>query len=158
MEFNRFYNDLKEFNRKIPTLTKKEYEKTKDDIHYKIQLLPGILNLINSHTEKLHELEVEIHIAIKEKLTVIKENLNPKVTEMPHLIQEIYEREKIVSLKLRNIKISESQLDDSLSVLQNRSDHIRESKILAKEVITNQVYLEKRKQDLEMIKKYIFHI
>lgn len=101
-------------------------------------------------------MENEITDEIREKLEVIKEKLNPKVEELPNLINEIYEREKIASLKLRNIKLSESELDDSLSIMHSRrSDKMRESKLVIQEVIANQVYLEKRKEELESIKMYL---
>ena len=154
MDFSRYYNIIKDFARKIPFLTRKEYDKTKDDVHYKIQLIPSILNSINSNTNKIYSFnKSELSSETLEKLEVIKEKLNPKVAEIPLLINDIYEQEKIASLKLRNIKLSESQLDDSLSFMHNRGDNLRESKLFVSEVFENHKYLEKRKDELESIKK-----
>ena len=153
LQFIKYYNDLKEFNRKIPSYTKREYEKNKNDVHYKLQLLPMILNTINKLSDKINLKECDE--STREKLNKIKDNLSPKVGELPNLINQIYEREKIASLKLRNIKLSESKLDDSLSFLQlsRNSDKIRESRIILQEVIDNQEYLQNRQAELEEIKK-----
>jgi hypothetical protein len=152
LEFNRYFNDLKEFNRKLPNLTLREYQKIKNDIHYKIQLIPNILNGINLNTDRISQLKSELTEEVSQKLEVIKEKINPKVAEIPNLMCEIYEREKIASLKLKNIKASEQELDKSLSIL-NKSDHMHDSKLLIMEAIENQAYLERRKEELETIKK-----
>ena len=81
--------------------------------------------------------------------------MNPKVEEVPTIIQQIYEKEKFVSLKVRNIKLSESELDDSLSMMRDKSQNLTGSRLLIKELIDNQQYLEKRREDLEMMKKYL---
>jgi len=153
LQFIKIYNDLKEFNRKIPTYTKREYEKNKNDVHYKLQLIPSILNTINKNTEKINIIDCDESLV--EKLNKIKENISPKVAELPSLINSIYEKEKTASLKLRNIRLTESQLDDSISYLQlsRDGDKIRESKIIINEVIQNQEYLENRQRELEEIKK-----
>lgn len=153
LEFNKFYNILVEFNRKIPFFTKKEYEKTKDDAHDKIQIIPNILKQINISFNEIQEHSSELNIQTIQKLDIIREKISPKVSYLPTLIELIYEREKVASLKLNNITLNESQLDDSLSFLHNKSDRIRDSKLNLKEVISNQNYLEKRKEELEMIKQ-----
>ncbi len=155
LDINKDYNDLKEFNRKIPTLTRKEYEKVKDDIHAKIQMIPNILKNINQNYDEItgKKFSTDLSEEMRQKLEIIKEKLNTRVTDFPNLINQIFEREKIVSLKLRNIKISEVDLDDSLSIIHNRSDNLRDSRLVLKEVIENQAYLEKRREELESIKK-----
>lgn len=133
----------------------KEYEKYKHDIHSKIQMIPDILFNINQNYDKISgdDNSYEISDEMRQKLDIIKEKLNVKIIELPNLINEIFEREKIVSLRLKNIRIPESELDDSLSIIHNRSDNLRDSRIILKEVIENQAYLEKRREDLESIKK-----
>jgi hypothetical protein len=112
-----------------------------------------ILNTINKFTDKINLNECDSFT--REKLNKIKDNLSPKVVELPNLINQIYEREKIASLKLRNIKLSESKLDDSLSFLHlsRGSDKIRESRLILKEVVDNEEYLKNRQAELEEIKK-----
>jgi hypothetical protein len=118
-------------------------------------MIPNILNNINQNYEEItkEKFSNELRQEMCEKLDIIKEKLNIRVTDFPNLINQIFEREKIVSLKLRNIKISEVDLDDSLSIIQNRSDNLRDSRLVLKEVIENQAYLEKRREELESIKK-----
>jgi hypothetical protein len=152
----KYFNELKDFERKLPTLTKKEYEKLKTEVHYKIQLMPTIIKSINEDCTKIiltKDYENNVDPNVHSKLEKVSEILTPKISEVQILISTILEKEKTVSLKLRNLNISESKLDDSLSLLQNRSDHLRESRIIMREVVDNQRYLEKRKEELEDIKK-----
>lgn len=152
LEFNKYYNELKEFSRKLPYLTLREYQKTKDDIHFKIQLIPNILNRININTDKISQLKNEMTDEVNQKLELIIEKVNPKVVEIPNLLCEIHEKERITSLKLKNIKASEQDLDKSLSIM-NKSDNFHDSKLVIMEVFENQAYLERRKEELDAIKK-----
>ena len=152
LEFNKYYNELKEFSRKLPYLTLREYQKTKDDIHFKIQLIPNILNRINMNTDKISQLKNEMTDEVNQKLELIIEKVNPKVVEIPNLLCEIHEKERITSLKLKNIKASEQDLDKSLSIM-NKSDNFHDSKLVIMEVFENQAYLERRKEELDAIKK-----
>lgn len=106
IEFNKCFTLLKEYSRKLLTYTNKEYYKNKDDMHYKIQLLPDILIQINRKTQEIMNNE-NLETNIIEKLEKIKEKITPQVEELPSLMTIIYEREKIVSLKVNNINISE---------------------------------------------------
>ena len=72
LEFNKFYNILVEFNRKIPFFTKKEYEKTKDDAHDKIQIIPNILKQINISFNEIQEHSSELNIQTIQKLDILQ--------------------------------------------------------------------------------------
>lgn len=89
---------------------------------------------------------------VNQKLELIIEKVNPKVVEIPNLLCEIHEKERIASLKLKNIKASEQDLDKSLSIM-NKSDNFHDSKLVILEVFENQAYLERRKEELDAIKK-----
>lgn len=154
MEFNKYYKELTEFSRRLQNFTSKEYEKKKDDAHNKMQLIPNLLKLINKKYDQIYSRSIPQQLI--EKLNKIRDIITPMVNHLPNLMNDIYEGEKIFSLKIKNINLNEKDLDDSISFLNNKSDNFKGSRIVLQEVIDNHIYLEKRKEELENIKVYVF--
>jgi hypothetical protein len=155
LEFNKTFEEIKDFNTRLNKLSLKEYIKQKADIHHKITSTPVLISNINSIISTLTSTEIKepkIKSRVQEKIKIVDEKIIEKNKELARIMNEIVEKESnLFSFKGEeqfNYDSSKESLSDNPSEIE-----IRESKIILKDVKDNKEYLENREKELEEIKK-----
>lgn len=97
MIFQRDYNDIKEFKKKIDTMEESEFQNSKDSIHKKIQSIPQILLTISKRFQRLESVEVlnpSLKYKLEENIKNIKKKIKTRKEEIAIIMNEIVSKEK----------------------------------------------------------------
>ena len=155
LEFNKNFEEIKDFNNRLNRLTLKDYMKQKAEIHQKISSTPVLISNINSLITTLTSTDIrepKLKSRVIEKIKIVDGKIIEKNKELAKIMDEIVEKESnLFSFKGEeqyNYESSGESLSDNPSEIQ-----IRESQIILKDVRDNKDYIEKREKELEEIKK-----
>lgn len=155
LEFNKNFEEIKDFNNRLDKLTLKDYMKQKAEIHQKINSTPILISNINSLITTLTSTDIrepKLKSRVIEKIKIVDGKIIEKNKELAKIMDEIVEKESnLFSFKGEeqyNYESSRESLSDNPSEIE-----IRESQIILKDVRDNKEYLEKREKELEDIKK-----
>lgn len=155
LEFNKNFEEIKDFNNRLNKLTLKDYMKQKAEIHQKINSTPVLISNINSLITTLTSTDIrepKLKSRVIEKIKIVDGKIIEKNKELAKIMDEIVEKESnLFSFKGEeqyNYESSRESLSDNPSEIE-----IRESQIILKDVRDNKEYIEKREKELEDIKK-----
>jgi hypothetical protein len=155
LEFNKNFEEIKDFNNRLNKLTLTDYMKQKAEIHQKISSTPVLISNINSLITTLTSTDIrepKLKSRVIEKIKIVDGKIIEKNKELAKIMDEIVEKESnLFSFKAEeqfNYESSGESLSDNPSEIQ-----IRESQIILKDVRDNKDYIEKREKELEEIKK-----
>lgn len=99
LEFNKNYENIKDFNIRLDKMSMKEYVRVKPEMHLKISSIPVILNDINSITNRITSSEIKdirLRNNAYEKMKIVEEKIISKNNELNKMMNDIVEKERMM--------------------------------------------------------------
>lgn len=103
LEFSKDYDEINDYSKNLTTLSKNDYNKKKNAITHKIKSMPELCQSLNSLIAQLSKLEIRdpgLKKRVKDQLSMVNERFSPKQKEIYKIVNNILEKEKIVSQRL----------------------------------------------------------
>lgn len=102
-QFSKDYDELNEYCRNIINYGKKDYDLKKAIITTKIKMMPETCKNLNNLITQLSKLEINDLILkkkVKDQLQIVKEKLLLKEREIPKILNNILDKENLVSKRM----------------------------------------------------------
>lgn len=151
-EFEQKYSDVKEYHKKLNSLSEKEFSRLKVIVHNQIEVLPGIIQEINSKMNILENRSFNEDYNTKSRVTETMKSINnkirPKQSELSKLINEITQKER--ARKDFNSSMTEQEMDRFQSL--DKQDH-SELQFSIKDVQLNDQIMKAREAELLHVQK-----
>lgn len=151
-EFEQKYSDVKEYHKKLNSLSEKEFSRLKVIVHNQIEVLPSIIQEINSKMNILENRSFNEDYNTKSRVTETMKSINnkirPKQSELSKLINEITQKER--ARKDFNSSMTEQEMDRFQSL--DKQDH-SELQFSIKDVQLNEQIMKAREAELLHVQK-----
>jgi hypothetical protein len=151
-EFEQKYSDVKEYHKKLNSLSEKEFSRLKVIVHNQIEVLPSIIQEINSKMNILENRSFNEDYNTKSRVTETMKSINnkirPKQSELSKLINEITQKER--ARKDFNSSMTEQEMDRFQSL--DKQDH-SELQFSIKDVQLNDQIMKAREAELLHVQK-----
>lgn len=151
-DFEKSYEDIKQFHRNISSMGEKEYANRKILVHTQIDEIPVIFQNINQSLSKLDNISVKdysLNSKLNETLKIINSRVRPKQQEISNLIYQIVDKEK--SRKdFTNAPLSQEERDRFQSL---ENSELRDSRLETKDIQFNDQVMQARETELLHVQK-----
>ena len=151
-EFEQKYSDVKEYHKKLNSLSEKEFSRLKVIVHNQIEVMPSIIQVINSKMNILENRSFNEDYNTKSRVTETMKSINnkirPKQSELSKLINEITQKER--ARKDFNSSMTEQEMDRFQSL--DKQDH-SELQFSIKDVQLNDQIMKAREAELLHVQK-----
>lgn len=151
-DFEKGYENIKQFHRNLSSMGEKEYSNKKIEIHSQIDEIPQIFQNINQSLSKLDNITVKdysLNSKLNETLKVINSRVRPKQQEISNLIYQIVDKEK--SRKdFTQAPLSQAE-KERIQSLDN--SELRDSRLETKDIQFNDQIMQARETELLHVQK-----
>lgn len=151
-EFEQKYSDVKEYHKKLTSLSEKEFSRLKVIVHNQIEVLPNIIQEINSKMNILENRsyndDYNTKIRVTETMKSINNKIRPKQSELSKLIMEITQKEK--ARRDFNSSITEQEMDRFQSLEKQEHSELQFS---IKDIQLNDQVMKAREAELLHVQK-----
>lgn len=151
-EFEQKYSDVKEYHKKLTSLSEKEFSRLKVIVHNQIEVLPNIIQEINSKMNILENRsyndDYNTKIRVSETMKSINNKIRPKQSELSKLIMEITQKEK--ARRDFNSSITEQEMDRFQSLEKQEHSELQFS---IKDIQLNDQVMKAREAELLHVQK-----
>ncbi len=97
MQFNKTYEEIKDFDNRLGKMNIDEYVSLKPYIHQKITQVPTLIDTINSLTNQIKSSDItDMRLRNKayESIRIVENKINSNKAELSQMINEITDKER----------------------------------------------------------------
>lgn len=151
-DFEKSYEDIKQFHRNLSSMGEKEYSSKKIGVHTQIDEIPQIFQNINQSLSKLDNISVKdysLNSKLNETLKVINSRVRPKQQEISNLIYQIVDKEK----SRKDFTQAPLTQEEKERIQSLDNSELRDSKLETKDIQFNDQIMQARETELLHVQK-----
>ena len=165
IDFEKSYEVLKDYNKRLPSLTEREYIKRSHEIHGVISSIKQFLYDINYNLTKLESFSISdynLKNNVFESIKIVNKKIKPKQDELSNIINEITKKEEkkneslgvsLASRKTMQIDLRKKSYENSNDNNYQLKEQLINVDLEIKDIEFTEQILAQRNQELKDIQK-----